>query len=341
MTAAPSPAGAAVATLDEVRALTAEERHTEAMARLDEYLRAEPGDVEARLLKGVLFTRQGRTDEAIGVFEALAADRPDLPEPLNNLAVLHAARGRYELAREALTRAIELAPRYDTAYENLGDIYTKLANLSYERAYSLDRRNEAAKDKAEWMTRVLETSIASVGEGTPASAAPAGDATRDAAASVASAAPLAPVCRAVTGIDDEDTAKAMVAWLVGRGLPAEADVVSEPDDVIYAVYVPPFDSGEAAEEAVRRMRRDGLVDIMRIMAGELANGISVGAYRNLGNAERRVEVLRELGYGADLREQRHGRSARRVDVLKPVGEEIEHAFVAAFPGYALHASNCP
>lgn len=345
------------ATLDEVRALAAEERYAQAMAQLDEYLRTEPDDVEARLLKGVIYTRQGMTEEAIGVFEALSVDRPDLPEPLNNLAVLHAKRGRYELAREALSRAIVLAPRYDTAHENLGDIYAKLANLSYERAYSLNRRNETVKDKAQWMARVLETTVPAAAEpqATPGDAAgvAAGvtlgatttrtvEPASDGGQAAARAPPITPpVCRAVIGIESDDIASAIVAWFVGNGLPARAQIVSQPDDVIYAVFVPPFDSGEAAEEAVRLMRRDGIVDIMRIKTGEFANGISLGAYRNRSNAERRIEVLRELGYNAELRPQRHGRAGQRVDVEKPVTAAMEGKFTAAFPGYVLHTSSCP
>jgi len=47
---------------------------------------------------------------------------PELPEPYNNLAVLYAARGDHDGARDALLRAISTHPSYATAHENLGDI---------------------------------------------------------------------------------------------------------------------------------------------------------------------------------------------------------------------------
>ncbi|OYU75027.1 MAG: hypothetical protein CFE45_33535, partial [Burkholderiales bacterium PBB5] len=59
---------------------------------------------------------------------------PDLPEPYNNLAVLHASAGRLERAREALDVALRLDPAYRTAHENLGDVLVRLAQRAYEAA---------------------------------------------------------------------------------------------------------------------------------------------------------------------------------------------------------------
>ena len=81
------------------------------------------------------------------VFESLVADFPELPEPLNNLAVLYAADGRYELARTTLQRAIAAQPNYVTAYENLGDLYVAMAADNYQRASQLDAQNRTAPAK--------------------------------------------------------------------------------------------------------------------------------------------------------------------------------------------------
>ena len=61
------------------------------------------------------------------------ADFPELPEPRNNLAVLYAQKGEYALARDELERAVQTAPDYAVAHENLGDVYARLAEAEYEK----------------------------------------------------------------------------------------------------------------------------------------------------------------------------------------------------------------
>jgi len=111
-------------------------RLDEALSRADAALKANPRDVQTRFLRGVILSDQKKPAEAQAVFEALAQDFPELPEPLNNLAVLYAADGRYELARTTLQRAIAAQPNYVTAYENLGDLYAAMAADNYQRASS-------------------------------------------------------------------------------------------------------------------------------------------------------------------------------------------------------------
>jgi tetratricopeptide (TPR) repeat protein len=144
---ASSVGASAQPSLDEVRRLVREFRLDEALSAIDERLAANPSDRQARFLKGVVLAERKEDVKAIEVFTALAEDYPTLPEPYNNLAVLHASRGDYEKARDALLKAINTHPSYATAHENLGDIYAKMAGLAYGRALSLDTANAAAKDK--------------------------------------------------------------------------------------------------------------------------------------------------------------------------------------------------
>ena len=65
---------------------------------------------------------------------------PEIPEPYNNLAVLEAETGRLEEAREYLEMALKVQPNFATAYENLGDVYTRLAARAYGKALTLDRK---------------------------------------------------------------------------------------------------------------------------------------------------------------------------------------------------------
>lgn len=116
--------------------------HTaEAGVKLDQFLALKPKDPQLRFLKGVMLTESGHTAEAIEVFVSLTADYPELAEPYNNLAVIYAGQGRYDKARVALEAAIRGNPGYATAYENLGDVYARLAAQAYARALDLDAGN--------------------------------------------------------------------------------------------------------------------------------------------------------------------------------------------------------
>ena len=112
-----------------------------------------------RFLKGVIFGEQKKTEEAIRIYTALTHDHPDLPEPYNNLAVLHAALGQYEPARLALETAIRVKPDYAVAHENLGDIYARMAAQAYEKASRLDRRNASAPVKLRQVTEMLSSGV--------------------------------------------------------------------------------------------------------------------------------------------------------------------------------------
>ena len=135
------------ADLDAVRAMVRDGRYVRALELIDETLAANPGDVQARFLEGVVLAELGRTDDAITIFRRLAEDLPQMPEPHNNLAVLYAGRGDYNRARDALLDAIHTHPSYATAHENLGDVYAKLASIAYDEALRLDGSNASARSK--------------------------------------------------------------------------------------------------------------------------------------------------------------------------------------------------
>ena len=122
-------------------------QHSQALDKVNGFLANNPKDAQARFLKGLIFTEQGKTAESIKVFSALTEDYPELPEPYNNLAVLYASQGQYDKAKLALEMAIRTHPSYATAHENLGDIYAKMASQAYDRALQLDRSNTATKTK--------------------------------------------------------------------------------------------------------------------------------------------------------------------------------------------------
>jgi Flp pilus assembly protein TadD len=143
-----------IQTLHEAQTLLDRKLYADATSRLDKLIAERPREPQARFMKGVALTDQSKTDDAIGVFRALLSDFPELPEPRNNLAVLYAQKGEYAQARDELERAIQIAPDYAVAHENLGDVYARLAAMEYEKTLSLDKRNRTAAAKLKLIREV-------------------------------------------------------------------------------------------------------------------------------------------------------------------------------------------
>lgn len=133
--------------LGEIQRLQAAGRLDDALQRVDAALVSKPRDAQLRFQRGVLLTDLRRTGEAIEVFQRLAEDYPQLAEPHNNLAAIHAAAGDYDRARAALDQALRLNPNLAAAHQNLGDVFALLAARSYERARTLEPDNPALPAK--------------------------------------------------------------------------------------------------------------------------------------------------------------------------------------------------
>ncbi|HJQ63853.1 MAG TPA: tetratricopeptide repeat protein [Burkholderiales bacterium] len=141
--------------LKQVEFLIQKGDHERALENVEHYLVSNPKDARGRFLKGVILAEQKKTQDAIKIYTDLTHEHPDLPEPYNNLAVLHAGVGQYDAARMALEMAIRVKPDYAVAHENLGDIYARMAAQSYEKAAQLDRGNKSAPLKLKQVTALL------------------------------------------------------------------------------------------------------------------------------------------------------------------------------------------
>lgn len=132
---------------------------TQAMTKADQYLAKNPRDPQMRFLKGLIQQDSGQRDAAITTYETLIQDYPELPEPYNNVAVLYAKQGQFEKARAALDMAIRNSPSYAIAYENMGDVYVRLAAEAYRQAQQKDAGNTTVAPKLA-LTRQIVTSSA-------------------------------------------------------------------------------------------------------------------------------------------------------------------------------------
>jgi tetratricopeptide (TPR) repeat protein len=133
--------------LKDIAQLANQGQQAVALEKINTYIAANPKDVQAQFIKGVILAEQNRRDEAIKIFTDITTKNPNLPEPHNNLAVLYAEQGQYDKARKALENAIKTHPSYATAHENLGDIYARMASEAYDKALQLDSGNTRAQNK--------------------------------------------------------------------------------------------------------------------------------------------------------------------------------------------------
>jgi Flp pilus assembly protein TadD len=113
--------------------------------------------VQARYLKGMVLLGAGDRLGARDTFQALIDDYPELPEPYNNLAAIYAAEADLEQARELLLELLRRQPDYAVGYENLGDIYAKMAADAYARANELSADPGRLPEKLELLGRLFGT----------------------------------------------------------------------------------------------------------------------------------------------------------------------------------------
>ncbi len=210
--------------LPDVQRLIKQGQYPQALEKVDAYLSSRPKDAQGRFLKGLIFTEMNKPADAIGVFTKLSEDYPELPEPYNNLAVLYAQQKQYDKARTALEMAIRTHPSYAIAYENLGDVYAKLASQAYDKALQLDNSNSTTQNKLALIRDLITTSGKGNVKPQPATvaAAPVAAAAAPAAAKPAAtaAAPSATVVASTPGAASATPAPAAKPVAVATAAPA-------------------------------------------------------------------------------------------------------------------------
>jgi tetratricopeptide (TPR) repeat protein len=225
-----------------------------ALSLLDQHLASNPQDAEARFARGLALVRLERSKDAIRVFTDLTRDYPQLPEPYNNLAVLYAAQGDYEKARDALQAALATHPSYATAHENLGDIYAALAGAAYSRALQLDESNQLLRRKLALLNQIDAGSVEVVSAPAVAAPAVAPQATATATPPPAAAAIPAPSAAATTPTLSADSRAAMQRSVDAWAAAWSAQNLDGYFSAYADTFVPEGGLSRAAWEAQRRER---------------------------------------------------------------------------------------
>ncbi|MDX8404760.1 MAG: tetratricopeptide repeat protein [Mariprofundus sp.] len=112
------------------------------MALLQAAVGKSPDDYHAWFKMGVIQARKQQFKEAIISFKEVARLQPGLAEPHNNLAVLYNESGDFRAAVNELETSLKLNPTYTTAYENIGDLYVKMAANAYKKALEQGENKE-------------------------------------------------------------------------------------------------------------------------------------------------------------------------------------------------------
>jgi len=127
-----TPGAARADALAEARALSLQGDAAAALRRVDAAMATDSRDVQLRFLRGVLLLDLQRDAEALAHFEQMSLEFPELPDPFNNLALLHARAQRLDEARAALETALRNDPGHRTARANLAQVYLMLAARTLE-----------------------------------------------------------------------------------------------------------------------------------------------------------------------------------------------------------------
>ena len=334
------PGTLAGATVEDALTLIGQERYAEAQEVLDELLEQEPGAPGARLLLGVLQAREGKFIAAIEIFEDLRSDHPDMFEVHNNLAVLYAGLGRLDDAREALVAALELRPDH-VVYDNLGDVYMRLAQRAYARAQEVrsggvvpaeDGKAAAASTRP---ALPIDKPVAS-----PAAAVATGEAGEPAAAASAQASDGE--CLRAGAFKNRARATEAAAWLRARDIevlgvhPEDRQAVRR-----YRVYLPAAASRKEAVATAQELRRQGVRNVMAIEEGPLANTVSLGLFRQESNMRRRVAELDELGYDAVSEADMTTVTEYAIEVRAEGGRSaFADAWASRYPDHAIRPVAC-
>lgn len=237
---------------DDIEQLMRSGQHREALARANAFLRNKPRDLQMRLIKGVIQMQSGKRSDAANTFIQITKDAPELPEPYNNLAIIYAGQGQLDKARAALETAIRTNPGYTQAYENLGDVHTRMASQAYSQAFRLDRDNATVAPKLAALRTVFDAS------------------THNTAPLPVHAAPPAATPAAAPAPEASTPANAEAARAVERALQAWADAWTAQDAERYiAAYAADFTphrggSRQAWEEEQRARLRGASGSAARI-----------------------------------------------------------------------------
>ncbi|HEY9069893.1 MAG TPA: tetratricopeptide repeat protein [Candidatus Ozemobacteraceae bacterium] len=119
--------------LSEALTAVIEGEHTKALSLANEVLAAQPGDVQALIVKGQALAGIGQTNEAIALFMALAAEHPDSTDAHFHLGNLFLGLDQLSDALDAFDRVRRLDPSFPSIDANIQSLQERLGRAPAPR----------------------------------------------------------------------------------------------------------------------------------------------------------------------------------------------------------------
>lgn len=141
--------------LNQARSSLARGETQAALQALQQGLQKRPDDAQLLFLQGVVLMDLGRHEDALALFEQLHQRYPELPEPLNNIALLQARAGQLESARQSLLEALRADPQHRAARTNLGQVYLMLAAQAWTAVAAMPAPEAAVLRRLEAVRALL------------------------------------------------------------------------------------------------------------------------------------------------------------------------------------------
>lgn len=110
-------------------------------------LKKQPDNDQILFLTALAFQQNQQPKQALRYYQQLSQHNPDLPEPLNNMALIHLQQGNHDQAVDALIASLKTHPAYATAWQNLSNLYQGLASEAYRKALSEENKTSQVLDK--------------------------------------------------------------------------------------------------------------------------------------------------------------------------------------------------
>jgi len=139
---------------------SAEGRLDEAIATINEALRADPEIVEGYMLLGNFQKKAGRAPEAIAAYRRALERDPEHQGALFSLAVAYKDEGRLEEARVGLERARQLDPRNGRVLWQLADVFVRKGQPAEAQAVVQDALSRKVEEHR-FLLKLAESQIES------------------------------------------------------------------------------------------------------------------------------------------------------------------------------------
>jgi hypothetical protein len=150
-------------------------------------------------------------------------------------------------------------------------------------------------------------------------------------------------CFALGPFSRGEDAMGAVMQLKARDLQAQMRKVSLSGATRFWVLLPPLSSRDEAKAVLRKMHEQD-IDSFVITKGTRTNGISVGLYTDVTEAQSRRDELRRKGFSVVIDERASARSEYWIDVQGPGNatiSEIESGLSVDFSSLRLERQGCP